>query len=212
MNGRRPRASTRSSSASASAENDRPNAVAPLSSPGLRNSNRLHRSATRFSTGVPLSASRCSSAQQARGLRCCRVRVLDRLRFIEDDVVEVDAGQFRGVAPQRAVGDQHEIALPDLVHAIASPGSREVEQAQPRRETGSLLLPVEQHRPWHDDQRRPSLNTVGLPRMTARVEQCEHHDGLAEPHVVGKAPAESELAQERQPAEALALVIAEGAA
>ena len=56
--------------------------------PGFRNSNRLHSSPRWFSIGVPVSASRCSRPQEPRGLGRLGRRVLDRLRLVEDHVVE----------------------------------------------------------------------------------------------------------------------------
>src|SRR5262245_17568006 len=45
----------------------------------------------------------------------------------------------------------------------------------------------------------------------ARLEEREHHHGLAEPHVVREASAEPESLEEGEPAERLALITAEGA-
>ena len=85
--------------------------LASPSMPGLRNSNRLHNSPRWFSTGVPLSASRCVAAQQADGLGGRGVGVLDGLRFVEHHVIELDFGELRGVANQRAVRGQDEVVL-----------------------------------------------------------------------------------------------------
>ena len=74
------------------------------SSPGFRNSNRLHSSPRWFSIGVPLSARRCRAAQQPRRLRRRGRRVLDRLRLVENGVVELDVGKRharRGAACRR---------------------------------------------------------------------------------------------------------------
>src|SRR5438874_12645337 len=51
---------------------------------------------------------------------------------------------------------------------------------------------------------------IGLPpELPAVLEQGEHLDGLAQPHVVGEAPAEAESAEELHPAKAVALVVAQ---
>ncbi len=45
--------------------------------------------------------------------------------------------------------------------------------------------------------------------VAAAVEERQHHDGLAKAHVVGQAPAEAEAAQELEPSESLALILAQ---
>ena len=45
--------------------------------------------------------------------------------------------------------------------------------------------------------------------VAAAVEERQHHHGLAKAHVVGQAPAEVEAAQELEPAESLALILAQ---
>ena len=122
------------------------------------------------------------------------------------DVVELDVRQRRRIAPQRAVRDQHQIALADVMHAVGASGAREIEDAQMRCEARRFLLPVEQHRPRHDDERRRRGQTARLALVSACVEQREHDDGLAEAHVVGQASAEAEFAQERQPTQSFALI------
>src|SRR5690606_15914221 len=69
------------------------------------------------------------------------------------------------------------------------------------------FLPVEDERLRHDDERRPPH--AFLP---ASLEQREHLDRLAEAHVVGETAAETELAQELEPAEPLLLIAAQLAA
>jgi hypothetical protein len=151
---------------------------------------------------VPLSAIRC----WACGLCASGVGVLDRLRFVENHVIEVDAGERHSIATQRSVGNEHQVVLLDLVHPAGPIRTREVEDLQLRREARRFLLPVEQHGPRHNHKRRLPLSPLVLARLSPRVQQREHDDRLAEPHVVGEAAAESELAKKRQPAERIALV------
>src|ERR1039457_4338494 len=47
---------------------------------------------------------------------------LDGLRFIEDDVIEFDILEFRGVAPQRAVGRQNHVAVGEAIHVARQAG------------------------------------------------------------------------------------------
>ena len=86
-----------------------------------------------------------------------------------------------------------------------------VEDAELRREASGLLLPVEDERPRHHDQRRRGSAAFpgGGPQLAARLQQGEHLDGLAQAHVVGQAAAEAELPEEVEPAEAVALIAAE---
>ena len=48
-------------------------------------------------------------------------------------------------------------------------------------------------------------------RFAPRREKREHHHGIAKPHVVGQAAAESEMLEEQQPAESFALIPAQRA-
>ena len=146
-----------------------------------------------------------TAAQQPRRLRRGGRRVLDRLRLVEDDVVELVLRQPRRISAQRAVGRQQDVEVFDLRRSSRVAGV--IQDLQLRRETACLLDPVVDERSRHDRDRR--ARAIVLARDAARLEQREHHDGLAEPHVVGQAPAEAEAAQEREPAERLALILAQ---
>ena len=77
------------------------------SRPGFRNSNRLHSSPRWFSIGVPLSASRCRARSSRAAFAAAVVGVLDRLRLVEDRVVELDVLQTprrRAAACRRSSG------------------------------------------------------------------------------------------------------------
>ena len=63
----------------------------PPSRPRLVKCIRLHSSSSRFSTGVPVSASRNAAVQRVRGARDLAVGVLDRLRLVEDHGVPARA-------------------------------------------------------------------------------------------------------------------------
>ncbi len=66
--------------------NDLKRAALP-SRPGLRKSKIDHRSPRRFSTGVPVRATRVVAVEFLDGLGLPRRRVLDRLGFVEDHPV-----------------------------------------------------------------------------------------------------------------------------
>jgi hypothetical protein len=88
-------------------------------------------------------------------------------------------------------------------------GVSEVHDAQFRREARGLARPVEDQRPRHDHERRLArARRVAAPRLEHR----QHHDGLAQAHVVGQAATEAEIAQEAHPAERLALIVTQLAA
>src|SRR4029079_10785662 len=69
-------------------------------------------------------------------------------------------------------------------------------------EAGGFVLPVEYERAGHDNDRRQ--RPVACVQLTAGLEKGQHHDRLAEPHIVGEATAELKSTQEIAPAEALA--------
>ena len=144
-------------------------------------------------------------AQQPHRFRRRRAGVLDRLRFVEDDVVERVVLERGHVAPQRAVGGEHQIGVGDRVDR---PSCRSACAKSSTRSPGAnacrFARPVEDERARHHHERR-----LGCPRGIVRAgfEHRQHHDGLAEPHVVGKAAAESEVAQEAHPAERLTLIV-----
>ena len=95
-------------------------------------------------------------------------RVLDRLRLVEDHVVERDLLEVTDVAPQRAVGGQDDVVLGDAVADVTPAAAGVVEHAQRRREARRFLLPVEHQRPRHDDERRTE-RTPGLLALERRA-------------------------------------------
>ena len=98
------------------------------------------------------------AAQQPRRLRRFGVRVLDRLRLVEDDVVRLDLAQEGGVLPQHAVGRDQEVDAREPVsqggRARGALGADVGEDAQLRGEARRLLLPVPDQRLRHHDDRR----------------------------------------------------------
>ncbi len=68
----------------------------------MRKSKMDHRSSTEFSSGVPVSTSRCFAPHGFHGLRVLRLAVLDVLRLVERDGVKLQpAILFRVAADQR---------------------------------------------------------------------------------------------------------------
>ena len=138
--------------------------------------------------------------QQARRLRRLRPVVLDGLGFVEDDVVEGHAPKEQHVAPQGAVGRQHDVDAFQPVRLPAPVGPGVVEQPEGGGEARRFLLPVEdQGLRDHDERWLPC-------RSPASLEQGQHLHRLAQAHVVGEAAPESELAEEMHPPEPFVLV------
>ena len=151
-------------------------------------------------------------AQQPRRLGRRRCRVLDRLRLVEDDVVELDVLQMADVPPQRAIRREDDVVLGQLVEAVSPPLAAVVEHAQPRSKACRLALPVEHERSRHDDERRLRGAAFTLSLFAPRFQGSQDHDGLAEPHFVGQAAAKAKAPQELEPRERVGLVVTQGAA
>ncbi|MNS87783.1 hypothetical protein D3C72_1217380 [compost metagenome] len=99
-------------------------------------------------------------AQQARALRRLAARILDVVRFVEDDQVEIVLAQSFLVARQQGVGRQHQVALIDLVELLGAVLALQQQHFQGRCKLGRLVLPVA-----HQTRR---CNHQGRMRETAR--------------------------------------------
>jgi hypothetical protein len=137
-------------------------------------------------------------AQHARRLGHARVGVLDRLRLVEDRVLELPARQLVGVEPEDRIRGHHQIGRPGGRAPRRPIRAGVVHDAQPGHEPARLVEPVEHHRLGRDHQRGP----VGSPGR----EHGQHLHGLAEAHVVGEASAEADLVEKPEPAQPIALV------
>ena len=130
------------------------------------------------------------------------VGVLDRLRLVQDHVIEGDLAQLDDVGPEGPVGGDDQVVVGELVAGGVAVRPGVVEDPEPRAELLGLGLPVEDQRPGDDDQARPPREPPGPPAL----EQGEDLHGLAQAHVVGQDAAEVELLEVFEPAQALALV------
>ncbi|MNM56734.1 hypothetical protein D3C81_679110 [compost metagenome] len=145
-------------------------------------------------------------AQQARALRRLAARILDVVRFVEDDQVEIMLAQGFLVARQQGVGGQHQVALIDLVELLRAVLALQQQHFQAGRELGRLVLPVAHQTRRRNDERRM--------RQTARflfhqdMRQGLHR--LAETHVIGQDARQVMVAQELHPRQAIGLVVAQG--
>ena len=128
------------------------------SRPGFVASRTARRSSSRFSTGVPVRATRCArrAARGPRGparvaafLTCCASSSATRRHGTRGEVVDV--------AHQQPVGGDDEVVLarpPGEVGPARTPGAVLDVDPQPRREPGGLGHPVPDDRHGADEQRR----------------------------------------------------------
>src|SRR5690606_35132399 len=143
--------------------------------------------------------------QKPGRFRGYRRLVLDRLRLVENHIVEAHVLEARGVLAQRAVGRNQQSVFVEVLGALAPLMPGVIEHAQPRRESSRLLLPIEDERFRHHDERGTPAWML-LACGAARFEQGQYLHRLAQPHVVGQAAAETELAKEVEPTEAFSLI------
>src|SRR5688500_14154783 len=88
------------------------------------------------------------------------------------------------------------------------------QDSQLRPGTRSILVPLKSQRARSDRERgtRSGCWRITAPLRAARVQQREHLDGFAQPHVVCQTTAQPEALKKLQPAQPFALVIAQDAA
>jgi hypothetical protein len=149
-----------------------------------------------------------TAAQNARRFGRRGRRVLYRLGFIQDHVVELVLGETRRIAPQRSVRGEDEVVVADRSRRSRLAGV--VEYAQARCEPRRLVHPVVDQRPGNDSNR--CSRRIRFSRHAAVLEQGQHHNGLAEAHVIGQASSESKPAEERKPPERELLIVAQAPA
>ncbi len=166
----------------------------------------LHRSASRFSTGVPVSATR-----QRAGKRPATwaARVAGFLTFCASSSTSpshVHARQPRLVPMQQGVGaDDDVLALGegDQLLGAGSIGAVVDVDAQLGREAGQLVAPVAHDRGRADDERR---RQVGLGCFAPCQDQGNDLDRLAQPHVVGQQCPQAVALQGAHPVHAALLI------
>ena len=141
--------------------------------------------------------------EQSRGASHLRGCVLNRLRLIQDDVVELRIFQLDNIASQRAVGCEDDVVLMKFVPQLRPFQPGILKNFELRRKLGRFLLPVKHQRLGNHDERR-KVAAVFL--LNAVLQQGEHLNRFAEAHVVGQAAAKAELLKELKPAEAFPLV------
>ena len=93
--------------------------------------------------------------QGHHGLRALGGRVLDRLRFVEHDVVPADLGKHRCFELQQAIADDDEVERTGFVQHGGAVAAAEQLHVQGRREARRLADPVHAHRGGRHHQRWP---------------------------------------------------------
>ncbi len=96
------------------------------------------------------------------GLRGLALGVLDRLRLVEDHVVELDVRQLGDVGPEGPISGDDQVVVAELLaeRVAARPGV--VEDPEPRGELRGLLDPVE-HERTRDDREGGALRRPAAP-------------------------------------------------
>ena len=139
--------------------------------------------------------------EQGDGLGRLRGDILDVLRLVEDDVVELVLEQLLDVVAHQGVCGEHQLALECLVQVALRAiidGERQL-WGKPLQ----LVLPVEQQAAGHHQQRRA---------LDLGVDACQHGDGLqslAQAHVIGQAAAQVVLIEVVEPLDTLLLIVAQ---
>ena len=173
------------------------------SSPGLRNCMIDHSSLSRFSTGVPVSATRRPAPSCADGLGLRGAGVLDLLGLVEHEPAPGDRGELVEVAGEPASTSSGR-------RRGRRPARRTAASSSCRAGPWWTSTPSAGAKRASSRSQLPSTDTGHTTSVgpSARVgeQRGDELRGLAEAHVVGQAGAEAEPAEERQPARAPLLV------
>ncbi len=142
------------------------------------------------------------SAQSAHGARRLTARVLDRLGFVQHQVVEGVLRQQLAIPHQHRIGGDDNLGTRQ-VHIGGLP-LLSVDRQHPEvgSEASKLSPPIADEARRHDDQARP----IHAPRFFLPREQCDRLQRLAQAHVVRQDAARVQLAQVIQPGKAFVLI------
>ena len=143
--------------------------------------------------------------QQPTRLRGRGAGILDRLRLVENHVVEAARAEAGDIAAQRAVGRDRQVRV-DGIDILHRPfGVTEIVHLELRREAGGFAYPVKHERTRDHQQRHADAF------FASRFEHGQHLDRLAQTHVVGQTSAQCEATQEAEPRQPLFLIAAQRA-
>ncbi len=141
------------------------------------------------------------SPQQATTFGRLGRGVLDGLSFIENGIVKLNLAQVRDVAPQGAIGGQHEVELVQPIAERVAFRAGEVQHPHLGGEPAGLIRPVEYQALGGHDQRGGSFRRMQLLMLAARLEQRQDLHGLAQSHVVRQAAPQLQIAEPMEPAQ-----------
>jgi hypothetical protein len=158
-----------------------------------------HSSPSRFSTGVPVRATRPSAGGLLGGA------VLDRLGLVADDPRPANASEQAAVAGSRPVRGDHQVGCGgrgrEIVAAAAVRTVVDV-RAQARREALRFPAPIADERHGCDHERGRWSTVSG----SLAGQQGQDLNRLPQAHVVGEDGAQPESVEEAEPGKAPLLV------
>ena len=171
-----------------------------------------HSSASRFSTGVPVSATRCAAPQPPRRLGGPRQAVLDRLRLVEHHPAASRIRPSSSMSRVRGgVGGDDQVGVAASRSRSASPRSRSPAvvgvDPQPGSELRRLPLPVADQRHRAQQQRRPGIRARAARCADSSASSCTV---LPSPMSSARQRPEAQRGQERQPGQPALLVGPQG--
>ena len=140
--------------------------------------------------------------QCPRHLRHFRLRILDRLRLVEDDETELALQEYLSVEQQQRIADDDDVGRVDRSERFLAPGALKDQQSEFGREAADFLLPIAENAHRRHDQR--GLVQAILLLLDGKMSQRLHR--LSQAHVVGQDAAQTMAAQKLQPSQAVLLV------
>ena len=96
-----------------------------------------------------------ASAKQTAGLCCLATGILNRLGFVEHNVVKLQLAMLNSIATKCAVGGQDQISGGEAFGVFSTGGARVVDHRELGREASRLFHPVEDQTLGYDHQRGP---------------------------------------------------------
>ncbi|MNF55239.1 hypothetical protein D3C84_366940 [compost metagenome] len=144
--------------------------------------------------------------QLAGGQRGLAARILDVLRFVENQQLIGLRRQRLEVARQQGVGGQDDVVLADQLEQRTPLRPVQGQHPELRGEVRGFVLPVGDQAGGHDDQRR----AVQAPGLFLAEDMRQGLQGLAQAHVVGQHAADFQLGQRLHPGQAMQLIGPQG--
>src|SRR5258705_12311693 len=96
-----------------------------------------------------------TALEQPRRLGGFGARIFDRLRFVENHIVESLVFELNCIATERAVGGEDQVVVVEMIDSLQSFDTRVIEDSELWRKLRGFLFPVEYDRSGHDYKRWP---------------------------------------------------------